>query len=46
MKAQFFGASGHFIFSEQYIADWTAITDATVHENVKRTLDNADCMIQ
>lgn len=29
MKAQFFGASGHFIFSEQYIADWTAITDAT-----------------
>lgn len=29
MKAQFFGASGHFIFSEQYIADWTANSDAT-----------------
>lgn len=28
-KPIFFGASGHFIFSEQYIADWTAITDAT-----------------
>lgn len=28
-KPSFFGASGHFIFSEQYIADWTAHSDAT-----------------